>query len=280
MERLKEKYINEHSMFMDIDGLQVHYRDEGKGFPLLLIHGAFSSLHTFDDWAHALAGDYRIIRLDLPGFGLTGSTAATDYTRNAYMSCLHTFLQNLGIEQCNIAGSSLGGWIAWEFVLEYPASIRKMILIGSAGYIERKDFPLPFKMAQTPFLNKLIKYITPRNMVERFLKEVYYDQTKITDQIIDRYQDLFLMDGNRDAFISIANTKFERNEEDIKNIKSPVLILWGAKDKWIPLEHAHRFKNELPNAELIVYEDVGHIPMEEIPEQSARDVKAFLTKRE
>ncbi|MBW8048849.1 MAG: alpha/beta hydrolase [Cytophagales bacterium] len=278
MEKLKEKYINEHSRFMDIDGIQVHYRDEGEGFPLLLLHGAFSSLHTFDDWAHALAKDYRIIRLDLPGFGLTGSTAATDYTRDTYMSCLHTFLQNLGIEQCDIAGSSLGGWIAWEFVLEYPASIRKMILIGSAGYIERKDFPLPFKMAQTPFLNKLIKYITPRNMVERFLKEVYCDQTKITDQIIDRYQDLFLMDGNRDAFISIANTKFERNEEDIKNIKSPALILWGAEDKWIPLEHAHRFKNELPNAELIVYEEVGHIPMEEIPGQSARDVKAFLTK--
>ncbi|MCH8318206.1 MAG: alpha/beta hydrolase, partial [Bacteroidetes bacterium] len=118
--------------------------------------------------------------------------------------------------------------------------------------------------------------ITPRGIVARFVKEVYGDEKKVTDELIDRYQDLFLINGNRKAFIAIANTKFERNEDKIIEIKTPTLILWGAEDKWIPIEHAYRFKDELPNARLIVYEGVGHIPMEEIPKQSAKDVRLFL----
>ena len=279
MDKLKEKYINEHSRFMDIDGLQVHYRDQGKGFPLLLLHGAFSSLHTFNGWARELARNYRVIRLDLPGFGLTGHINDAEYTRHIYMTCIKTLLDKLGVDQCNIAGSSLGGWMAWEFALEYPKRINKMVLIDAAGYIKRRDYPLPFKMAQIPFLNRIMENVTPRGIVARFVKEVYGDEQKVTDELIDRYQDLFLINGNRKAFIAIANTKFERNEDKIKEIKTPTLILWGTEDKWIPIEHAYRFKDELPNARLIVYEGVGHIPMEEIPKQSAKDVRAFLLKK-
>ena len=265
-------------MFMEIDGLQVHYRDQGKGFPLLLLHGAFSSLHTFNAWTRELSPDFRVIRLDLPGFGLTGHVNGTGYTRHVYTTCINKFLDKLGVDKCYIAGSSLGGWIAWEVALEYPDLITKMILIGAAGYIKRKDYPLPFKMAQIPFLNHVINNITPRRLVARFVKEVYGDEQKVTDELIDRYQDMFMINGNRKAFISIANTRFERNDDKIKDIKTPTLILWGKEDRWIPLEHAYRFKDELPNAKLIVYEGVGHIPMEEIPEQSAKDVVAFLRK--
>ncbi|MFH1321109.1 MAG: alpha/beta hydrolase [Bacteroidota bacterium] len=285
MEKIKEKYINEHSRFMEINGMQIHYRDEecrnresisSDTYPLLLLHGALSSLHTFDSWTQELSNDFRIIRLDLPGFGLTGHITNAEYTKSVYMTCLQTLLNELQVERCNIAGSSLGGWIAWEFALEYPERINKMILIDAAGYIKRKDYPLPFKMAQTPFINKFIKYVATRKLIERFLKEVYYDQQKITEELIERYYELFLMDGNQEAFITIANTKFDRNTDAIKNIKSPTLILWGEADTWVPVEHGYRFKNDIPNSTLILYENVGHVPMDEIPEQSAMDVKSFL----
>ena len=259
--------------------MQVHYRDEGKGFPLLLLHGAFSSLHTFNGWSRELARDFRIIRMDLPGFGLTGHINGTDYTRHMYLTYIKTLLDNLGIDQCNVAGSSLGGWMAWEFALEYPKRINKMILIDAAGYIKRRDYPLPFKMAQIPFLNRVMKNITPRGIVARFVKEVYGDEQKVTDELIDRYQDMLLINGNRKAFISIANTKFERNEDKINEIETPTLILWGTEDRWIPVEHAYRFKDELQNAEMIVYEGIGHIPMEEIPKKSAKDARAFLLSK-
>ena len=99
---------------MDIDGLMVHYRDEGKGPPVLLVHGTFSSLHTFDAWTRILRDSYRVIRLDLPGFGLTGPTPNGKYEISYYLDLFVQFLKNLHIEKCHIAGSSLGGWLgAW-----------------------------------------------------------------------------------------------------------------------------------------------------------------------
>lgn len=285
MEKLREKYTNEHSKFMNIDGLHIHYRDEGplstkstsfEKYPLLLLHGALSSLHTFDAWTRELIKDFRVIRLDLPGFGLTGQSPGAIYNEQLYLECLTNFLDNLQVKKCNIAGNSLGGWIAWEFALNHPERVNKMILIGAAGYLKRKDFPMPFKMAQTPFINKFIKHLTTRTLVEKFLNDVYCDKRKLTEEVIERHYELFLLEGNQKAFIKIANTRFGRNADSIKNIKSPTLILWGDEDKWIPLEHAYQFKKDLPNSTLIHYENVGHVPMEEIPEQSAIDAKSFL----
>ena len=261
---------------MDIDGLMVHYRDEGKGYPFLLVHGTFSSLHTFDAWTRVLKENYRVIRLDLPGFGLTGPTPDGKYTMNYYLVFLEKFLKKLSVKECHVAGSSLGGWLAWELYLAYPELITKLVLIGAAGYFLDQRLPLPILMAQTPVIKKFVKHVLPKGLVYRFLREVYGDPDKVTDDLVERYYDLVMVKGNREAFISLVNTKYEIHAEKVKEIKVPTLILWGKEDMWVSVKNADAFHADIKNSKLIVYDGVGHVPMEEIPVQTAADTIAFL----
>ncbi|MCB0838436.1 MAG: alpha/beta hydrolase [Bacteroidetes bacterium] len=271
-----QKYTNEASRFLVFDGTLVHYRDEGEGPVLLLIHGAFSSLHTFDQWVAELKNSFRIIRIDLPGFGLSQARIDHKYDVDTYIRCLNTVLKLLDVESCSVAGSSLGGWLAWEFALEQPQKVDKLILIDSAGFLDEKSIPLPFRMARTPFVNKIVRYIIKKNVLEVFLRQVYGDSSKITPELVDRYYDLFSREGNPEAFFALVNGKFKDNTHQLSHIKAPTLIMWGEKDEWLPVANGYRFLSEIPQARMIIYEDLGHIPMEEDPHHTAIDAKAFL----
>ena len=184
-----DKYTNKHSKFCSINGLDIHFRDEGEGFPIILLHGAFSSLHTFDIWAKKLAKHYRVIRYTLPGFGLTGPCPDHDYSMKKHMNYLIGLLDKLNIKKCHIAGNSLGGWLAWESVLKFPERFEKLILISSAGFLDNQSVPAPFKMARTPFIKHIIKYTIKKNILLHYLKDVYGDSDLITDELADRYFD-------------------------------------------------------------------------------------------
>ena len=261
---------------MVINGSLVHYRVEGEGDPLLLIHGAFSSLHTFDKWVKLLSDDHQIIRLDLPGFGLSDSMTGHDYSIKAFVDFLVKFLDQLGIDQCHVAGSSLGGWLAWEMALRKSARINKLVLISSAGFLEDHTIPLPFKMARTPVLGKVMKYAITKSVLRKFLNEVFVDQKQVTDALVDRYYDLINRAGNPEAFLSMANGKYQNRTNKLKNIKASTLIMWGEEDAWLPVESGYWFQVCIPDSKLIIYEGVGHIPMEEAPGVTASDLRKFL----
>jgi len=261
---------------MKMNQMMVHYRDEGEGEVIILIHGTFASLHTFDGWTKRLKKGYRVVRLDLPGFGLTGPTKNGKYTMSTYMRFLKKFQDNLGIKKCHYAGSSLGGWLAWEYALMYPKRVDKLILIAAAGCFIDHRLPLPFIIARTPLIKKVMQVMTPKSLVTRFVREVFGDREKATEEIIDRYYDLATRKGNREAFVILANTKYEIHFDKIKKIKHKTLIMWGTADSWVSVKNASAFENELENSELILYEGVGHIPMEEIPGKSVKDLKKFL----
>lgn len=273
---LLPRYTTSASRFLVVDDLMVHYRDEGCGPVLLLLHGAFSSLHTYNAWTLHFKKHFRVVRLDLMGFGLTGPNSSEDYTMDNYVRLIHQFLNILRIEHCHIAGSSLGGWIAWEFATRYPKRVDRLMLINSAGFLEDDAIPLPFRLAQAPLAPRLLRYVIRRSILELFVKQVFYDESKATENVIDRYYNLFTRDGNLDALLAIVTSPFEDRSYLLETVKHPTLILWGAEDAWIPVEHAYRFQRTLPNATLKVYPQVGHIPMEEIPEISAKDVLRFL----
>lgn len=277
MRELLEKYTNRFSRFLVIDGMQIHYRDEGEGEPILLLHGAFSSLHTFNDWTNVLKKNgFRIIRLDIPGFGLTGPHPDHIYTIPNHLRILGIFLDMLGIQHCHIAGSSMGGWLTWEFALKYPERTKKIILIDAAGFLDPKSIPLPFRMAQTPFLNRVIKYAINRPMLETFVRQVYFDQSKVTELLLDRYYDLVTRPGNPEAFLMLVNGKFKDNTPHLRQLKAQTLIIWGNDDKWLSVENAYRFHKLIPDSQLIIYKNVGHLPMEEIADISIKDVLNFL----
>ena len=281
LEELKAKYARESSSFISMDGMEVHFRDEGAAedsIPLVLIHGTGSSLHTFDAWTNTLKATKRVVRMDLPGFGLTGPFPDRNYSMERYVAFVEGFLSDRGIARCILAGNSLGGQIAWNFTLEHPGMVEKLILIDAAGYpVKSTSVPMAFRIARTPVLNKLLTFITPRFVVESSVLNVYADKSKVTDALVDRYFELSLRDGNRQALIDRMQMPFDTTRlEQIKSIAQPTLVLWGAQDGLIPVESAYEFHKDLPNDTLVILEHSGHVPMEEDPEKSLEVVLPFI----
>lgn len=280
VEELTKEYANEHSKFIDVNGLNVHFRDEGSGFPIVLIHGTAASLHTWDDWANQLKENYRVIRMDLPAFGLTGPNSTADYSIKAYTTFLNSFLSEIKIDSFHLAGNSLGGNIAWNYTAEYPNKVSKLVLVDASGLPTNKPQPLVFKMAKTPAISSLFLFITPKVFIRKNIKEVYADDRKVTDGLITRYHKMALREGNRQAFVDRARIDFTPDEyqsiQKLQGITNPTLLIWGAQDAWIPLSNGKRMDSLLPNSKLEILENSGHVPMEENPNESLAIVANFL----
>jgi pimeloyl-ACP methyl ester carboxylesterase len=281
LNELKIKYANSSSSFIAVNGMDVHFRDEGlqtDTIPIVLIHGTGASLHTFNAWSDRLKKSHRIIRMDLPAYGLTGPFPDGNYTMAHYTTFLKDFLTALNIKQCVLAGNSLGGAIAWNFTLEQPSMVTKLILIDASGYpIASKSVPIAFSLAKIPVINKLLSFITPRFLVRASVENVYFDSSKVTDLVVERYFNLTLRAGNRKAFVDRLKTpKDTSTYNNIKYIQQPTLILWGSQDLLIPVENAYKFQEDLPNNTLVILENTGHTPMEESPLESLAPVLNFL----
>ncbi|MFY0603106.1 MAG: alpha/beta hydrolase [Flavobacteriaceae bacterium] len=283
VEELQKNYADNASQFAKFEnGFKVHYKDEGKGMPIVLVHGTASSLHTWDAWANELKKEYRVIRMDIPGFGLTGPNPERDYSIKKYTQFLDEFLTKIEIDSMYLVGNSLGGNIAWNYTAEHLSKVKKLVLVDASGIPTGKEQPWIFKLAKTPILNKLFLGITPKFIIRKNLEQVYVDHHKITDELITRYHQLALREGNRQAFIDRANIDFKKGDtlrlSKIKTIETKTLVLWGEKDTWIPLDNAHKFMKLLPNAELTVLKETGHVPMEENPIVSLQKTLVFLKK--
>ena len=157
-------------------------------------------------------------------------------------------------------------------------SVNKLILIDAAGYPSISiSTPIAFTVAKTPVLCNLLTFITPRFVVEASVENVFYNKSKVTDSLVDRYFDLTLREGNRQAFVDrFKMTDNKKAYRDINRIKQPTLILWGAKDLLIPVENAYHFQEDLSNGTLVILDDTGHTPMEESPVESLEAVMGFL----
>lgn len=279
IEELKPLYTNQFSAFMPVMGMQVHYRDEGnKGdsTPLLLIHGMSSSLNTFDSVALILKKQRRVISIDMPAFGLTGPNPENKYSFPYYSSFLDSFLNRLQIPVCDIAGNSLGGGIAWQFTAAHPERVRKLILIDASGYpVKNAKGSLGFKIASTPVINNLMLYITPKALVRKSLEGIYFNKNIVTAAQVSRFQDMAISKGNRSAFLSIMKNGFEQEPDKINSINKPTLIIWGDKDGLIPVENAYLFSKNIRGSKLVVLKNIGHVPMEEAPRETAALIAGF-----
>lgn len=280
---LSARWATAPSQFMAVNGMQVHVRDEGPRddpMPIVLLHGTSASLHTWDGWVESLRGQRRVIRFDLPGFGLTGPDPQGDYSLVAYVRFVGAMLDALGVRTCVLAGNSLGGQIAWETASALPQRVGKLILVDAAGYpLRSESVPLGFRVARLPGLRLLMEYVLPRGMVESSVRNVYGDPQKVTPALVDRYYELALRAGNRQALAQRLALAGYGDTQPIKALKLPTLILWGAKDRLIPLENGKRFASDIAGSRLVVFDGLGHVPHEEDPQQTVAVVKAFLGVR-
>lgn len=278
---LAAKWATPPSLFVRVDGLSVHVRDEGpRGdpTPIILLHGTSSSLHTWDGWVARLARTRRVVRFDLPAFGLTGPSPAGDYSIESYVRTVLGVADALGVERFIVAGNSLGGYVAWATALAHPGRVDRLVLVDAAGYpFESQSVPIAFRIARTPVLNRIFADVLPRRVVESSLENVYGDPAKVTPALVDRYFDLATRAGNRAALVA----RFEQTVPGalagrVPELTLPTLILWGARDRLIPVQNGERFAREIRGSRIEVFPALGHVPQEEDPESTVRAVEEFL----
>lgn len=281
-EVLVERYGQPPSRFIRLpSGAVAHYRDQGNptGPPLLLLHGWQASLHTWEPWVAELGDELRLISVDLPGHGLTGPVPSDDYRLEATVGFVTELLDGLHIGRCHVAGSSMGGLIAWQLAARRPDRVDHLILIDAAGYPTHGRLATGFGAAQLWLLRPVLRWVTPRWAVEHILREVFYhDERFVTEAMITRYDELIRRQGNRHANLRLLSVSYDVDTElqRLHTVTQPALILWGDRDPWLPVSDGESFHRDLPGSILRVYPEVGHLPMEEAARASAADARAFL----
>ncbi|MEQ8707145.1 MAG: alpha/beta hydrolase [Phaeodactylibacter sp.] len=276
VEDLRAAYTYPESDFTEIMGIPVHYRRLGEGSVLLLLHGTGATLHTWEGWTAELQDSFEVISVTLPAFGLTGPRPDGDYSIPAYVDFVEAFAKKLGLKQFHLAGNSLGGLIAWEYALRYPERVQKLVLLNASGWPRDQEMPLAMRLARKPVFRQLLQRITPKALFRKSLQEVYANPDRISDTLVDRYFDLFLREGNRRAYVQRLNQSYQPDPHQLSELNIPTFILWGEQDAWIPVADAYRFDEVLPNSQLLIYPDAGHVPMEEWPARTAEDIRSFL----
>jgi len=270
-EELYKKYALASSQQIAIGGVQLHYSDEGNRLdstPLLLIHGTSSSLRTWDGVTAQLKSQYRIIRFDLPGFGLTGPNPNRDYSNSYYNQVIDSLLTALHVSRVIIVGNSLGGSIATQYAIYQPAKVRGLVLVDAAGLPPAKKTTgaIGFKLAQMPVINRLLTIITPRELVKKSLQDAYGDTEKVTDSLTTQYFDMLTREGNRQALIDRMRQGWQVKDSNfLTKVEAPTLIVWGSKDRLIPVENAELFQQKIKNSQVHIWDNLGHVPMEEDP---------------
>jgi len=277
---LKPKYSTAQSQYVPVLGMQVHVRDEGPKtdtIPLVLLHGMSSSLHTWNEVVHSVAGRRRTISVDLPGFGMTGPNPKNQYNFVFYNEFIDSLCAKLGVHKFTLVGNSMGGAIAWNYDITHPGRLDKLILIDAAGYPKTKEKgSLGFLIASTPVINNLLLYFTPKALVRKSLETIYFDQNLITDAQVERFHDIVVREGNRAAALEIFKGSFGKPLGKTSEVKTTTLILWGEFDHVIDVGNADRFNQDIQGSKQVVFSKVGHVPMEEVPGKVADELLKFV----
>lgn len=268
-------------------GQRIHYRDQGRrdGPVIMLLHGSNASLHTWEPLAKRLGGTYRIVTLDLPGHGLTGGTPDKDYSADGMMEAVDVVAAKLGLERFTLGGNSMGGWVAWRYALARPERVDALLLIDAAGMPLRKGEKRPpsnigFRVLEYPFGRWLATQITPRSLVEESLRGSIAKQSIVDDAMIDRYWELLRFPGNREA--TVLRARMDREPAMASRagaIKAPTLILFGKQDRLINPTASQTFNERIAGSEVVLLDNIGHLPMEEAPDETTAAIAEFLKRR-
>ncbi len=283
LESLVPRWAPPPSDFVDVDGLLVHYRDQGPSgdpLPIVLIHGTSASLHTWEGWANELARTRRVISFDLPGFGLTGpypNQADGDYRDERYVAFTRQLLARLGVGRAIVAGNSLGGAIAWQLALADPDRVAGLVLVDAAGHdFVPESEPLGFRIAQLPVLREGMRWVLPRRAIESSVVNVYGNPARVRGETVDRYYELTLREGNRRALTQRLEQRAPGPVARLAEIRVPTLILWGEQDRLIPPCWGQAFHQAMPGSRLVTFPALGHVPQEEDPAATLAALRDWL----
>jgi pimeloyl-ACP methyl ester carboxylesterase len=274
---LAARYVAADDQFITVLGVRLRVRISGPADApvVILLHGFGGSLETWEPWAVVLSKQYRVVRFDLPGFGLTGPDPSGDYTDARTVRVLAALMDALGVQKASLIGNSLGGKIAWNFAAEYPGRVEKLVLISPDGFAS-PGFEYGVK-PKLPAVMRLLPYTLPRFMLRMNLAVAYADPKRLSDATLTRYQDMMLAPGDRQAMLErMVQVMLVPPGPELAKITAPTLILWGEQDGMIPFSNSADYVRDIPGARLVALPGLGHVPFEEDPAGSLPPVLAFL----
>jgi pimeloyl-ACP methyl ester carboxylesterase len=263
--------------YRTVDGARLRLRDTGpRDAPaVILLHGFGSSLDTWEPWARVLSAKYRVIRFDLPGFGLSGADPTGDYTDAREIKILVDLMDQLGVARAGLIGNSLGGRIAWNFAALHPDRVTRLVLVSPDGFASPG---FAYGVApKTPLMMRALPYVAPRGLLKANLAAAYADPKHLSEATLTRYRDMMLAPGVRRAILTRMGQVILRDPAPtLARIQAPTLLLWGEQDHMIPIANSADYLKDLPHATLVRLPNLGHVPFEEDPATSLVPVERFL----
>lgn len=264
-------------------GLDIHFTDEGpRDAPtVIMVHGFAASLHAWRPWVERIGARYRSIALDLPGHGLTRAPPGYQSSLDKNAELVGKLADHLGVKTFVLAGNSMGGAVSWTYAMAHPERLRGLVLVDAAGWPGDRPKggdgpPAVFALMANPVGRGVLKSVDPGMFAKGGLKSAYLDPSLVTDDLVARYRDLALAPGHRDILLTQRQSSRRITPADFQAIKIPTLVMSGETDKLIPVAQARAMAAAIPGAKLVTYPNVGHVPMEQIPDASAKDLEAFL----
>jgi pimeloyl-ACP methyl ester carboxylesterase len=267
-----------YSHFAEVDGVRIHYQEKGAGAPLVLLHGYTASTFAWKDVFDPLSEQFRVIAVDLKGFGFSGKPDG-DYTRRAQGDLVIRLLDQLKIEQAILCGNSMGGEVSMNAAVRHPDRVSALILVNSAGVTVSGGSSTAPGVAGWPVIGPALMSLalTSDSMVRDGLRQCFYDKSIVTDeQVAAYYRPLKTRDGQHAAYLAKAQGAINPIEPEINKIGQPTLIIWGAEDELILLEAGRRLNSLIAGSRLVVFDKCGHVPQAEMPARFADEVKSFV----
>ena len=269
------------AQFLVVDGTQLRIIDTGQGAPVVFIHGFGASVYSWRKTLPAvLAAGYRVIAFDNRGFGFSdkpppGGEGERRYSNAAYARLVVALLDSLNLPSAVLVGHSMGGAIAAEVALAYPARVRGLVLIDAAGYGVR--WPAVLKVGRWPGASGVATALRGRWMTERLLRSTYADPSKVTEEDVDQYYAPVPEAGYARALRGVLQDfRFDTLVGRLGAVAAPTLVIWGADDRWIPVRDGSRLATELPRGAFVIVPRTGHAAAEESPDEVNRLLIAFL----
>lgn len=279
--------------FVEVNSADVYYIEQGpaEGEPVILLHGFGGSTFTWRHTMPALAEvGLRVIAYDRPPFGRSGKDPELDFSLSAQTDLLAPLMDSLNIERASLVGHSAGGAVIANFALHYPERVDKLVFVdGAVGMTEEDSDDSGMSSLFTfvssldpasPFAQAALRaFLTPERFTD-MLASAYYNPDVVTPEFEVGYQAPLRVEGWEVGLLAFMRDSSSEESAfevgDLAAIEAPVLLIWGEEDTWVPISVGERLRDIFPQPTWISYPAVGHLPMEELPEEFNRDLVGFL----
>lgn len=251
-----------------VERIKIHYREAGRGEPLLLVHGYMSSLNFFNPVFKELSQRYKVISIDMPGYGLSDKRCELNYTKEAAADLIVKFMHQKSISSFNILGHSMGGEVSLNVAYKYPEAVKKLILVNSTGYYETPKTKVP------AFLQKIA--CTSFTLHAAMMGRNLYNKQILSPQYLDAIYSLNSSLPKETIYKINAYNDSGSLKNKISHIHTPTLVIWGSKDRVVPVNHGTKFSENLPNNKFITFTNTGHMPFFEYKDVFITEIMNFL----